>query len=154
VVGLIGVLEFHTTPASLTTPSTPSKPAAAAAGRASPGGVASGQRSTAAGSTQAGSASPQGAERTAVGPVVDYTYGLVSVRVTVSNNKIVKVSIASLNDGNNARSQFIDQQSLPLLEQQAMRAQSANIQGVSGASYTSAGFVQSLQGALHSLGLP
>ena len=143
VAGLVGVLEFHTRPATLTMPSTP---AAASA--------PSGQRSNAAGSTQAGSASQgQGSDRTAVGPVVDYTYGLVSVRVTISNNKIIKVGVASLNDGNNARSQFIDQQSIPLLEQQALQAQSASIQGVSGASYTSAGFARSLQAALHSLGL-
>jgi uncharacterized protein with FMN-binding domain len=40
-----------------------------------------------------------------------------------------------------------------MLEQQAVQAQSANIQGVSGASYTSAGFQQSLQSALGKLGL-
>jgi uncharacterized protein with FMN-binding domain len=51
-----------------------------------------------------------------------------------------------------SRSQSIDQQAIPLLEQEAMQAQSANIQGVSGASYTSAGFEQSLQAALHTLG--
>jgi uncharacterized protein with FMN-binding domain len=78
---------------------------------------------------------------------------VLSVRVTVSGSKITKVGIASLDDGGNPRSQFIDQQSIPMLEQQVMQAQSANIQGVSGASYTSAGFVQSLQGALHTLGL-
>ena len=59
----------------------------------------------------------------------------------------------SKDDGGNPRSQFIDQQSIPLLEQQALQAQSSNIQGVSGASYTSAGFQQSLQGALQKLGL-
>jgi uncharacterized protein with FMN-binding domain len=37
-------------------------------------------------------------------------------------------------------------------EQQALQAQSANLQGVSGASYTSAGFEQSLQSALTKLG--
>ena len=42
---------------------------------------------------------------------------------------------------------------ITILEQEALRAQSANIQGVSGASYTSAGFAQSLQSALHSLGM-
>lgn len=150
VVGLIGVLEFHTTPASLTVPTTPP---AASAGRASSPAATPSQGSTPAGSTQAGSASQQPAsQRTAVGPVVYYNFGTVSVRVTVSANKIVKIGIASLNDGSNPRSSFIDQQSLPLLEQQALQAQSANIQGVSGASYTSAGFVRSLQGALHSLG--
>jgi uncharacterized protein with FMN-binding domain len=77
----------------------------------------------------------------------------LSVSVTVSGRKITKVGIASINDGGMPRSQFIDQQSIPLLEQEALQAQSANIQGVSGASYTSAGFQQSLQSALHTLGL-
>jgi uncharacterized protein with FMN-binding domain len=77
----------------------------------------------------------------------------LSVRVTVSGSRILRVGIASLDDGGNPRSQSIDQQAIPLLEQEVMQAQSANIQGVSGASYTSAGFVQSLQSALHALGL-
>lgn len=71
--------------------------------------------------------------------------------VTVSGTKITKVDIASLDDGGNFRSQSIDQQSIPILEQQALQAQSANIQGVSGASYTSAGFERSLQSALDQL---
>ncbi len=65
---------------------------------------------------------------------------------------MTKVGIASINDGGMQRSQLIDQQAIPLLEQEAMQAQSASIQGVSGASYTSAGFQQSLQGALQPLG--
>jgi uncharacterized protein with FMN-binding domain len=65
----------------------------------------------------------------------------------------VKVGIASLNDGGNFRSQMIDQQSIPILEQEAMQAQSSHIQSVSGASYTSAGFQTSLQAALRSVGL-
>jgi uncharacterized protein with FMN-binding domain len=77
----------------------------------------------------------------------------LSVKVTVSGKKIVKVGIASLDDGGNPRSQGIDQQAIPVLEQEAMQAQSASIQGVSGASYTSQGFQQSLQSALQSLGL-
>jgi len=75
------------------------------------------------------------------------------VKVTVSGTRITKVGIASINDGGMYRSQSIDQQAIPVLEQEAMQAQSANIQGVSGASYTSAGFAASLQAALHSLGL-
>jgi uncharacterized protein with FMN-binding domain len=75
------------------------------------------------------------------------------VSVTASGKRITKVTIASLNDGGNFRSESIDQQSIPLLEQQAVQAQNANIQGVSGASYTSAGFEQSLQSALGKLGL-
>jgi uncharacterized protein with FMN-binding domain len=123
VVGLIGVLEFHTRTSPVSFGSAPA-PAASAGGT-----------------------------RTATGPQVNYNWGVLSVSVTVSGTRIVKVGIASLDDGGNPRSQMIDQQSIPILEQEAMQAQSANIQGVSGASYTSAGFAQSLQAALQQLGL-
>jgi uncharacterized protein with FMN-binding domain len=146
------VLKFHTAPISLASPAGSSLPAASASG-ASPAASPSSQAGTKAGGTAAGSASQQpAASRTAVGPAVYYDYGTLKVRVTVSGHKIVKVSIASLDDGSNPRSQYIDQQSIPMLEQEVLQAQSANIQGVSGASYTSAGFDQSLQGALRSLG--
>ncbi|HVC26499.1 MAG TPA: FMN-binding protein [Acidimicrobiales bacterium] len=84
---------------------------------------------------------------------MNYNYGVMSVKVTASGTHVTHVSIATLDDGGNSLSQSIDQQSIPMLEQQAMQAQSASIQGVSGASYTSAGFAQSLQSALSKLGL-
>jgi uncharacterized protein with FMN-binding domain len=139
LVGLIGVLRFHTAPVSLASPAGSSLPAASASG-ASPARSPSSQGANA-------------AARTAVGPAVYYDYGTLKVRVTVSGHRITNVGIASLDDGSNPRSQYIDQQSIPTLEQEVLQAQSANIQGVSGASYTSAGFDQSLQGALRSLGL-
>lgn len=105
-------------------------------------------------STSTSTSSPSTASKTAVGPAVNYNYGILSVSITAVGKKITNVQIASLNDGGNFRSQSIDQQSIPILEQQALAAQSANIQGVSGASYTSAGFVRSLQSALSTLGLP
>ena len=91
--------------------------------------------------------------RTATGEAVNYNYGILSVSVTVTGTRITNVGIASLDDGGSFRSQSIDQASIPQLEQQALQAQSANIQGVSGASYTSAGFAQSLQSALTKLGI-
>jgi uncharacterized protein with FMN-binding domain len=154
VVGIIGVLEFHTTPAKVTLPAGSTLPAASASGPAATAGPSPTSSPSPPGSSVGSAASsPPAGKRTAVGPEVNYNYGVISVRVTVSGRKIVAVSIASLNDGSNPRSQFIDQQSIPLLEQQALQAQSANIQGVSGASYTSQGFAQSLQAALSSLGL-
>jgi uncharacterized protein with FMN-binding domain len=90
--------------------------------------------------------------RTATGTAVNYNYGVLSVAATVSGTKLTDVTIASVDDGGSFRSQSIDQQALPILEQEALQAQSANIQGVSGASYTSAGFEQSLQSALTQLG--
>ena len=166
VAGLIGVLAFHTRPPAISVATIP----AAGAAAASPAGAAPSQgssgttpssKSKSKGKAKAGrsaapkasSASTPSSSRTAVGPQVNYSWGVLSVSVTVSGTKITKVGIASLDDGGNPRSQYIDQNSIPVLEQQAVAAQSANIQGVSGASYTSAGFQQSLQAALKQLGI-
>ncbi len=84
---------------------------------------------------------------------MNYDYGIVAVKVTATGSRITNVTIASLNDGGNFRSVSIDEAALPTLEQEALSVQSAKIQGVSGATYTSAGFTQSLQSALNKLGL-
>jgi len=136
VAGLVAVLEFHTTPAKVTLAGGSTLPIGSAAASARGPSAGTGSART----------------RTITGSEVNYSWGVLAVRITVSQGKITKVALAYLNDGANPRSQFIDQQSIPVLEQQALQAQSANIQGVSGASYTSAGFAQSLQSALHSLG--
>jgi uncharacterized protein with FMN-binding domain len=151
VAGLIGVLEFHTRPSAISAATIPAAGAAAASPTASaPAQGGSGTASKAKAATS--KASSPSSTRTVVGPQVNYSWGVLSVSVKVSGTKVVKVGIASLDDGGNPRSQSIDQYSIPVLEQQAVAAQSANIQGVSGASYTSAGFKQSLQAALQKLG--
>lgn len=140
VAGIVGVVTFHTTPAVSGLAATSGAPASS--------GPAPGASATSSAASQ-----QSGGKRTAVGPSVNYYYGVMSVRVTVSGKKIVNVGIASIDDGGNPRSVMIDQESIPMLEQEVMQAQSASIQGVSGASYTSAGFDQSLQAALHTLGM-
>ena len=155
VAGLIGVLAFHTRPTPLKLSTLGGAGAAQGpAASASPARTRAAQGGSAAGASPSPSkgGQPAGGARTSVGPAVNYNYGILSVKVTVSGSKILNVGIASIDDGGNPRSQYIDQQSIPLLEQEVMQAQSANIQGVSGASYTSAGFAQSLQSALHTLG--
>jgi uncharacterized protein with FMN-binding domain len=148
--GLIGVLEFHTRPAPV---SLGAIPAAGSTAAASPAAARPAATTPSRGSTRSAAPSAPGGTRTATGPQVNYNWGVLSVTVTVSGTRITKVGIATLDDGGNPRSQFIDQQSIPVLEQEALQAQSANIQGVSGASYTSAGFTQSLQAALQQLGI-
>ncbi len=91
--------------------------------------------------------------RSATGELVNYYFGVLSVSVTVTGKKIDSVKIGQLSDGGNSRSQQIDQMSIPILEQEAVQAQGPQIQSVSGASYTSAGFVMSLQSALKKLGV-
>ena len=153
VAGLAGVLVFHTTPARLNlgSPITPLEPAQ------NPSSDPTASQPDSAASTSPASTKPGGGKpggtKTADGPVVNYNYGNLSVSVTVSGSKITKVGIASLDDFGVPRSEEIDQQSIPILEQQAVQAQSAEIQGVSGASYTSQGFEQSLQAALRTLGV-
>jgi len=167
VAGLVAVLSFHTTPSRLTlgalagVSSSRSSPTTSVATgppptqRAGGTGPSPAQTSTGASGTPATSpattTTAPASTRIASGAAVNYNYGVLSVSVTVSGTKITKVGIASIDDGGNFRSQSIDQQSIPMLEQQALQAQSANIQGVSGASYTSAGFERSLQSALGQL---
>ena len=161
VAGLVGVLEFHTTPAKLAIASEsarrpPLRAVLAPQAVQVPGHhrpqcrAGASRRARRPGLSSAGKRAASG---TAVGPGVNYSFGVVAVRVTVSRGKIVKIGIASLQDQGDPRSQVIDQQALPILEHEALVAQSASIQGVSGASYTSAGFIRSLQSALQSLGM-
>lgn len=90
--------------------------------------------------------------RSAAGKSVFVTFGYVQVKVTAKGKKIVDIkALKSPNQDGNSR--MIAQYSIPQLRQQALKAQSANIHGVSGASYTSYGFKQSLQSALHKLGI-
>jgi uncharacterized protein with FMN-binding domain len=88
----------------------------------------------------------------ATGPAVDYHFGVIAVTVTLSGGRVGKVTVSVSGDGN-PRSQQIDGYAIPILESEAVNADSASIQSVSGASYTSAGFIQSLQGALGKLGI-
>ena len=154
-LGLAGVLTFHTSPAHLTlgalpatTPRGTNAMSPTTAPTSTPVSAGAGPPSTSGTTTTA-----PPSIRTATGEAVNYNYGILSVTVRTSGKRITHVGIGSLDDGGNFRSQSIDQQSIPMLEQQALQAQNAQIQGVSGASYTSAGFAQSLQSALHKLGL-
>ena len=87
---------------------------------------------------------------TFVGPAIFVNYGTVQVQITVSNGKITDAKALQAPNG---RSQRWTDMAVPTLRQQTLSAQSANIQGASGASYTSYGWYKSLQGALAKAGL-
>jgi uncharacterized protein with FMN-binding domain len=153
IAGLIGVLVFRTTPSQSSFAAIPAASAASGTSAASPSASGKAATKKASAAKSSGTSGKAASIRTATGAAVNYSWGILSVKVTVSGKKITNVAIASLDDGGNPRSQMIDQQSIPVLEQEALQAQSANIQGVSGASYTSQGFQQSLQSALQTLGV-
>lgn len=104
------------------------------------------------GRTKAGRSSASTAAKQIVGSAVQTPYGVVQVAVTVSGTHIDKVSFVQLTafDG---RSQEINSAAAPILLQETLSAQNAHIDSVSGASYTSAGYVDSLQSALDQVGI-
>jgi uncharacterized protein with FMN-binding domain len=79
-------------------------------------------------------------------------YGPVQVQITVKNSKIVAAKALQLPTGTSVDDQ-IDAQAVPLLISETIAAQSANISGVSGASYTSQGWYDSLVSAVNKAGL-
>jgi uncharacterized protein with FMN-binding domain len=85
-----------------------------------------------------------------VGPSVNVNYGNVQVQITVIDGKITDATVLQAPSGKNDR--WTDM-AVPILKKQTLAAQSANIQGASGASYTSYGWYTSLQGALAKAGL-
>ena len=96
-------------------------------------------------SSAASTAAP--ASRTLAGQAVQTRYGIVQVQVVLSGSTIQSVGYLQLT-ADDPRSEEINSQAAPILVQQTMQAQSANIDGVSGATYTSQGYQQSLQSAL------
>ena len=87
---------------------------------------------------------------TFTGPSVYVNYGNVQVQITVVNGVITDAKAIKAPSGKNDR---YTNMAVPILKQQTLAAQSANIKGASGASYTSYGWFKSLQGALADAGL-
>ena len=93
-----------------------------------------------------------GASGTFMGDSVNTQFGPVQVQVTISNGKITNVSVP-VYPRSSGRDQQINSQAIPWLIEETMKAQSSNIQGVGGASYTSQGFYDSLVTALAKAGM-
>jgi len=82
-----------------------------------------------------------------VGAVVDAYYGNVQVEVTISGGKITDVQFLDY-PRDRSTSVRINTRAIPILRSEAIAAQDANVDGVSGASATSAAYQESLAGAL------
>jgi hypothetical protein len=90
---------------------------------------------------------PAGGRRDVTGPAVPTLFGPVQVRVSLAHGHITGVQ-ALLMPHDFALSQQISAHAGPVLRREVLHAQSAHINTVSGATYTSAGYRQSLQAAL------
>ena len=124
VAGFLGVLGLHRPGASGALPPGP-------ASGASPG-------------RSALAAGPPG---TVTGPVVGYGYGELATRVALSRGRITGVSVPLLRTAEQFSQELADR-AIPVLRHEVLAAQSARIQAVSGATYTSQAYAQSVQAAL------
>lgn len=90
------------------------------------------------------------ATKVITGSTVDTRYGPVQLQVTFSGSTITAIT-ALQTPNQDGRSVEINQQAIPMLTQEALSSQSAKIDTVSGATYTSDGYMQSLQSAIDQL---
>lgn len=94
-------------------------------------------------------AAAQGAYKngTYTGSIADAYYGPVEVQATIKSGALNNVSFLLFPNGHQT-SVYINEQVMPMLTQEAISAQSANVNGISGATFTSQAFQQSLAVAL------
>jgi uncharacterized protein with FMN-binding domain len=146
VASLVLVLSFKThSPSAAATP-----PAAVSSTGTSTG--TSGSSSGTSGSTSGGSSSSSSATKTYTGDAATTRYGPVQVQVTVKNGAVASVAATDypMSDPRDAQ---INSYAIPQLNSEAASAGDANIDMVSGATYTSEGYLSSLQSALDKAGL-
>jgi uncharacterized protein with FMN-binding domain len=148
VAGLVMLLSFRSHTASTAsagvtagsggTGTSPGASSAAGSGSSAASGAGAASAPVSAGS---------GTGTAVTGDAIATPYGPTQVQVTLNAGKIVKVTVLQHTD-DGVNSQMIDGHALPLLNNETLAAQSAKIDAVSGASYTSAGYIKSLQSAL------
>ena len=93
------------------------------------------------------SGSTRSSTKTVTGSVAQTQWGPVQVQLSVSNGSITKVTVLQYPNGN-SRDVELANYSLPTLIRETIQSQSAQIDMVSGATYTSTGYIQSLQSAI------
>ncbi len=150
--GLVVLLSFktHSTSAAATPP-------AAISGTSGQASAPTGSSSASSSSSSSPSASKSassiaGAAKTVTGTAADTIYGPVQVQITVKNGKVTAAQAVQYPQGS-PRDQQINGYAIPVLNQEAVSVSSASIDAVSGATYTSGGYVTSLQSALDKAGV-
>jgi uncharacterized protein with FMN-binding domain len=150
VTGLVMLLSFKTHAAVTAVAAMP--PAAVTS--STPAGGSSGTTAKGAGSSTAGAAASTGTtgSKTVTGDTINTRWGPVQVQITVTNGKITAAQAVQAPQ-NNPRDQQINSYAIPMLNQEAIKASSATIDMVSGATYTSTGYIASLQSAVNKAGI-
>jgi len=149
--GPVGLAALPGKAAASAAPATPAPTKAAPTKAASTPTKAAATKKAAPAQTQAPAAAT-GVTGTFDGNTAHTRWGPVQVRLVVKDGKIVDASALQSPSGD-SRSRSISQQAIPYLVQETLAAQSDQISGVGGASYTSNGWYTSLQSALKKAGL-
>jgi uncharacterized protein with FMN-binding domain len=161
VSALVLLLGYHTSlSSSMATATTGQTPYTSASGSTSSGsgsqaGAAAGSGGNGGGTgggggssnANGGGSTTKTATRTVTGQVVQTQWGPVQVQLTLKGSTITAVSVLQYPSGNPQDTQ-INSYALPILIKETTDKQSAQIDMVSGATYTSTGYIQSLQSAL------
>ena len=148
---LVAILGYHTSTSSVMTTAPEAAFSGSLRAQAATGGGSSGAAGSGSGSgSGAGQASTAASQ--VAGDTVQTRYGPVQVQVAVSGSTITDVAVLQYPD-RYGRSVQINQYALPQLINETLDAQGSGISMVSGATYTSQGYLQSLQSALDQAGL-
>ena len=150
VTVLVLLFSYHTSTSSAVAPA--EQVAAGSAARSSTAVGPSAAVGASAGNPAAGSgsrsASPGAAgTSTVAGDAVDTRYGPVQVQITVANGKVTAADVLQV-PKQSRNDQMINSRAVPILDAEAVSAQSAKVDAVSGATVTSDGYAESLQSAI------
>lgn len=146
ITGLVLLVSYRTSTGETLPVLDAQRADASSTSASAPGATSSGASSTGAGSAASTSAAGL-VDGTYTGDPVQTRYGTVQVAITVSGGSIASVDVPAAPDAN-PRDAQISARAVPQLVAETLDAQSAQIDMVSGATYTSDGYSRSLQSAI------
>lgn len=149
VLGTAGVLLFKPLSTTSVASATSADTGASSSGSAATSPPSSG--ASASSGSSSGSSSSGAADGTYTGEAETTRFGTTQVKVTISGGKITEITTVQLNQ-NEPRSVQISQSAVPTLRSEVLSKQTAAVDTVSGATYTTAQYEASLQSALDSAG--
>jgi uncharacterized protein with FMN-binding domain len=158
IAGLVGLLSFKTeATGSATTSSVAAGTSSAGTSHSSGTSASSAASSSSSSNPTAGGSSRSGRTKTTTttvtGSVAETQYGPVQVRITVTNRKVTSAAAVEY-PSQDPRDAQINAYAIPVLQRETLGTTSADqVDMVSGATYTSEGYLQSLQSALDKAGL-
>ena len=139
IAGLVALLSFKS--------HSPTVPVAATSGTGGGSSTSSSSSRTIPGEFQSVAGTLTAGETTITGKVANTVYGPVQLELVVKSHKIVKVAVLE-QPTNTIHDIQIGEFAFPKLISETLTAQNAKVDAVSGASYTSAGYIASLQSAV------